>query len=330
MPSTRRLEVGAVVEVEAAHEVLVRLAVAGVLRDDQARHGLEQLAFARDRPRAQVGCADVSLRRTARRADQVVDPPVHLQRVDAEMTRRGVGRRGEIWAARAEPARRAAATRAVPTNILEFFTILRVIRRFGSGVPEWYALPFGGGFTRDTGGVTRGGAVWRDWLMAAFAAPASFHRRAGARTSRGAPYGPSEWRGPPSVRGVARGSTPATVSMLRQRASAVNTKASRRMSPSRPAGVDGAPRPCTLAPASTSCPVCAVGHSPRIVARSPPSGRPSGTRARWAETPCAATARPPPWYPYLRFPAPVPRPHPMTRSRTASRKTPRTHGRPRA
>ena len=32
------------VEIEAAQEILVGLAVAAVLRDDEARHGLEQLA----------------------------------------------------------------------------------------------------------------------------------------------------------------------------------------------------------------------------------------------------------------------------------------------
>ena len=42
-----RLEIGAVVEVEAANEVLVRLPVAGMLGHDEAGHGLEQLAFAR-------------------------------------------------------------------------------------------------------------------------------------------------------------------------------------------------------------------------------------------------------------------------------------------
>jgi hypothetical protein len=43
-------EVGAVVEVEAAQEVLVRLAVAAVLRDDHAGHELEQLGRAQRGP----------------------------------------------------------------------------------------------------------------------------------------------------------------------------------------------------------------------------------------------------------------------------------------
>ena len=48
MPSTRGGEVGAVVEVEAAQEILVGLAVAAVLGDDEARHDLEHFAGAQD------------------------------------------------------------------------------------------------------------------------------------------------------------------------------------------------------------------------------------------------------------------------------------------
>ena len=49
MPSTRDGEVGAVIEIEAAQEVLVRLAVAAVLGDDQPRHDLEHFARAQHR-----------------------------------------------------------------------------------------------------------------------------------------------------------------------------------------------------------------------------------------------------------------------------------------
>ena len=44
-----RAEVGAVIEVEATQEVLVGLAVTGMLRDDQAGHDLQQLAGAQAR-----------------------------------------------------------------------------------------------------------------------------------------------------------------------------------------------------------------------------------------------------------------------------------------
>ena len=50
----RRREVGAVIEVEAAQVVLVGLALAAVLADDDARHGLEHFAGAHDRPRVRA------------------------------------------------------------------------------------------------------------------------------------------------------------------------------------------------------------------------------------------------------------------------------------
>ena len=46
MPSTIDREIGAVVEVEAAEKVLVGLALAAVLGDDQPRYGLEDLTGA--------------------------------------------------------------------------------------------------------------------------------------------------------------------------------------------------------------------------------------------------------------------------------------------
>jgi len=51
-------EIGAVVEVEAAQEILVGLAVAGMLRDDQARHHFERLAGAQDGHRRQALAGD--------------------------------------------------------------------------------------------------------------------------------------------------------------------------------------------------------------------------------------------------------------------------------
>lgn len=46
----RRGQIGAVVQIEAAQEVLVRFAVATVLGDDQPRRRLQQLARAQQRP----------------------------------------------------------------------------------------------------------------------------------------------------------------------------------------------------------------------------------------------------------------------------------------
>ena len=46
-------QVGAVVEIVAAQEILVGFALAAVLRHDQARHGFEHFARARDRPRVE-------------------------------------------------------------------------------------------------------------------------------------------------------------------------------------------------------------------------------------------------------------------------------------
>lgn len=43
-------DVAAVVEVEAAQEVLVGFSLAGMLRDDEAGHGFQHLAGAGDRP----------------------------------------------------------------------------------------------------------------------------------------------------------------------------------------------------------------------------------------------------------------------------------------
>ena len=49
-----RREIRAVIEIEAAQEILIRFAVAAVLRDDQSGHDLEQLAGAQHRPQIQL------------------------------------------------------------------------------------------------------------------------------------------------------------------------------------------------------------------------------------------------------------------------------------
>src|SRR5690606_16867546 len=53
-PFDPRLEVRAVVEVEAAYEVLICLTLAGMLRDDHAGNRLEDLARPRERARAKI------------------------------------------------------------------------------------------------------------------------------------------------------------------------------------------------------------------------------------------------------------------------------------
>ncbi len=63
------------VEVETAHEELVRLAVAGMLGDDHAGDGLEQLPLTQQRAQAQVSRADMSLRRGRCHPAQVIHAP---------------------------------------------------------------------------------------------------------------------------------------------------------------------------------------------------------------------------------------------------------------
>ena len=67
-----RREVGAVIEVEAAQVVLVRLSLAAVLADDHARHGLEHFARAHDRPRVELPRRDRALARRLRDADEIL------------------------------------------------------------------------------------------------------------------------------------------------------------------------------------------------------------------------------------------------------------------
>ena len=59
--SDRRREVGAVIEVEAAQVVLVGLALAAVLADDDARDGFEDFAGPHDRPRVELPRGDRAL-----------------------------------------------------------------------------------------------------------------------------------------------------------------------------------------------------------------------------------------------------------------------------
>jgi hypothetical protein len=88
-------EVGAVVEVEAEQEVLVGLAVARVLRDDEAGHELEHLARALRRAAAQQLALDDPLRRRIGRAHRVVVVAGHgdgfLRRRCRRGRRRGAG-----------------------------------------------------------------------------------------------------------------------------------------------------------------------------------------------------------------------------------------------
>jgi hypothetical protein len=66
-----------VVEVEPAQEHLVRFAGAAVLRDDHARHGLEDFARTHSRPRVEFGRADDALRGSHALADRVVPAAEH-------------------------------------------------------------------------------------------------------------------------------------------------------------------------------------------------------------------------------------------------------------
>jgi hypothetical protein len=81
-------EVRAVVEVEAAQEILVRLAVAAVLGNDQAGHRLEQLRRAQRRAVRQLFRQDETLAGRGDRADQR-----HSQRGDGDFLERHAARR---------------------------------------------------------------------------------------------------------------------------------------------------------------------------------------------------------------------------------------------
>ena len=71
-------EVGAVVDVEAAHIVLVRLALAAVLADRDARHRLEDLGRTIDRPPLHLLGAHDALRAGVGKAQQPIDRLVEV------------------------------------------------------------------------------------------------------------------------------------------------------------------------------------------------------------------------------------------------------------
>ena len=68
----RRREVGAVVEIEAAKVVLVRLALAAVLTDDDAWHRLEDFTGPHDRTRLELARGDRALAGGLRDADEIL------------------------------------------------------------------------------------------------------------------------------------------------------------------------------------------------------------------------------------------------------------------
>ncbi len=75
------------VQVEAAHEHLVRLTASTVLREDHPRHHLQDLTLTRDGPDAEVGDPDESRRRRGDETRQVRDPPLNgdgLEGVDGK------------------------------------------------------------------------------------------------------------------------------------------------------------------------------------------------------------------------------------------------------
>ena len=70
-------EVGAVVEVEAAQEILVGLAAARMLRGDQAGDDFEQFADALQRAGVEIGAPDMALRSSVGDADEVLRTPIN-------------------------------------------------------------------------------------------------------------------------------------------------------------------------------------------------------------------------------------------------------------
>ena len=87
-------EIGAVIEVEAAQEVLVGLARTGVLDGDQPGHGLEQLGNSQQRPDREVGAADGPLAGGVGPADERLAACEHddfLEHIVVSSHRRGAG-----------------------------------------------------------------------------------------------------------------------------------------------------------------------------------------------------------------------------------------------
>jgi hypothetical protein len=81
-------EVGAVVEVIASQEELVRLAVAGVLGDDQSWNGFEHLSGAFQWPAADAASGNRTLAGGVEHADGIV---VFFDHVDRRQGLRGFG-----------------------------------------------------------------------------------------------------------------------------------------------------------------------------------------------------------------------------------------------
>jgi hypothetical protein len=90
-PLDARLEIGAVIEVEAANEVLVGLSIARVLRDDEPGNRLEQLAFAQERAQTQVRPTDAPLGGCGRYARQVVRTARYVDGREPQPSRVGRG-----------------------------------------------------------------------------------------------------------------------------------------------------------------------------------------------------------------------------------------------
>ena len=65
-------EVRPVIEVEPAEVVLIRLAFAAVLADDDAGHGFEDFARAHHRPRVELSAGNCALARGLRDAEEVL------------------------------------------------------------------------------------------------------------------------------------------------------------------------------------------------------------------------------------------------------------------
>ncbi len=97
-------EIGAVVEIEAAQEILVGLAVAAVLGDDQAGHDFKRFGGPGKRPRVDIRAADIFL---ACRRDRC------CRRRSACCGRSGHSACGRRWASDRGAIRSSAAVRAV-------------------------------------------------------------------------------------------------------------------------------------------------------------------------------------------------------------------------
>ena len=71
-------DIGAVVEIEAAKEILVGLAAAGVLRDDEAGNRLQYFSRAKNRTILDFLCAHRSLGARFGNSDKIILPALHI------------------------------------------------------------------------------------------------------------------------------------------------------------------------------------------------------------------------------------------------------------